>query len=107
MKITFTNKAIAKLLETVNNEQDCYVKLKYDTEGCGCTVSGIASLWIVKDIDDEDLRIKTNFLPVYVEKSEWIFFDEDMKIDFHESAHTYMLMSPQQVLNPRMSCVVK
>lgn len=107
MRITFTERAIAKLSKTIKDQKRYHVKLKYDTDGCGCVVSGVTALWIVSSIEEEDVCIQTNFVPVYIEKSKIIFFDEEMKIDFNETYHTYMLTSPQQILNPRMSCVWK
>lgn len=107
MNITFTERGMNKLSKTLREHEGSYVKIKYDTEGCGCVVSGVTVLWIVKQIDKEDVRVETNFVPVYVEKSKMVFLDEEMKIDFNETANTYMLISPQQILNPRMSCIVK
>jgi len=107
MKITFTERAISKLSKTIEDKEGYHVKLKYDTDGCGCVVSGVTALWIVQNVEEDDVCIQTNFVPVYVEKSKMIFMDEEMKIDFNEAYHTYMLTSPQQILNPRMSCVLK
>lgn len=107
MKIIFTERAEKKLKEKLQKHEGYHLKLKYDTDGCGCVVSGVTALWLVKELDGDDERIETNFVPIYVEKSKAIFLDEEMKIDFNEVAHTYMLISPRQILNPRMSCIVK
>ncbi len=44
MKIELTNEAIRKIQDKIENEKG-HLKLKYDTEGCGCVVSGIPTLW--------------------------------------------------------------
>ncbi|MFJ8256196.1 iron-sulfur cluster biosynthesis family protein [Peribacillus asahii] len=45
----------------------------------------------------------TNGPTIYVEKSKMIYLDEVMKIDFVESANCFMLKSPNEILNPRLS----
>ncbi|WP_243386425.1 iron-sulfur cluster biosynthesis family protein [Bacillus kexueae] len=107
MNIIFTERAKEKMQENIQKHPNRFLKLKYDTEGCGCVVSGVTALWFVEELDWDDERIETNFVPIYVEKSKKVFLDEEMKIDFQESANTYMLISPGQILNPRMSCMVK
>ncbi|MGD6815644.1 iron-sulfur cluster biosynthesis family protein [Metabacillus sp. 84] len=107
MKVTFTEKAIERIEPSLTENPEAYLKLKYDTEGCGCVVSGVAALWLVKETDEDDLKIETNFQPVYLEKTKMVFLDENMTVDFLESANTFALKSPSQMLNPRMSLVVK
>lgn len=107
MNITFTEKALEKITMKIQDKNG-YIKLKYDTDGCGCAVSGVAVLWFVKELDwDDDQKVETNGYPVYVEKSKEVFFDEDMIIDFAESANCFQLKSMQQYLNPRMSFIIK
>lgn len=106
MKVTFTTKAIEKLTEKIDG-QTKLLKLKYDTEGCGCVVSGISALWLVNEKEDDDFQIETNFQPVLIEKSKQVFFDEAMTIDFVQTANCFQLKSPNQILNPRMMVVEK
>ncbi|MDX8364362.1 iron-sulfur cluster biosynthesis family protein [Cytobacillus sp. IB215665] len=101
MKITFTKKAIDHI-ET-NMEQSKLLKLAYDTEGCGCVVSGVSALWIVDKENDDEIKVDTNFIPLLIDQSKTVFFDEEMTIDFTENANCFMLKSPSQILNPRMS----
>ena len=49
MNITFTDKAITKIQEKYGKDSSLYLKLKYDTDGCGCVVSGVTTLWIVDE----------------------------------------------------------
>ncbi|REJ25450.1 MAG: heme biosynthesis protein HemY [Bacillaceae bacterium] len=107
MNISFTNAAKAKLKEILEMDENRYIKLKYDTDGCGCVMSGVTVLWLVKDLDEDDMKIDTNFVPVYVERSKLVFLDDELQIDYHGQKQIFMLKSPMQIYNPRMSCIVK
>lgn len=102
MEITLTDAAARKIEEKTGQNQG-FLKLKYDTEGCGCVVSGVTALWLVKELDQDDEEIQTNAGSIYVEKSKVVFLAEKLTIDFSESTNTFQLKSPNEYLNPRMS----
>ncbi|WP_153122766.1 iron-sulfur cluster biosynthesis family protein [Peribacillus tepidiphilus] len=102
MEITWTEAALTKLQEKLG-EKKGFLKLKYDTEDCGCVVNGITALWLVEELEEDDQKIATNAGDVYVEKSKMIFLDDIMKIDFVKEANCFQLKSPGGILNPRMS----
>ncbi|MDR4888817.1 iron-sulfur cluster biosynthesis family protein [Fredinandcohnia sp. QZ13] len=104
MNVTFSERAIEKLNTQIKNK-DKKLKLKYETEGCGCVMSGVTALWLVDSEDDDDLVFETNYQPLLVEKSKMVFLDENMTIDFLEQANCYMLKSPNEILNPRLRLV--
>lgn len=106
VEINITAAAAEKINERVNGREG-YLKLKYDTDGCGCAVNGVVALWFVTELDSDDIEIETNDRTVYVEKSKTVFFDEQMKIDFSPSANCFQLKSPQQILNGHMSLLIK
>ncbi|WP_078545916.1 iron-sulfur cluster biosynthesis family protein [Litchfieldia alkalitelluris] len=106
MEITFTEQAIGKLTERLI-DKETLIKLRYETEGCGCVVSGVPTLWIVDQQEDDDIIIETNFCSVAVERTKMVFLDEKLKIDYVESANCYSLKSPNQILNPRMMLIEK
>ncbi|MCA1058237.1 iron-sulfur cluster biosynthesis family protein [Rossellomorea aquimaris] len=108
MKIQLTNEATRKIQDKMNIEnKPGYLKLKYDTEGCGCVVSGIPTLWFVSHpVEGEDVQIETNSYPILVEKSKMVFLDEELKIDFSPQSNTFQLKSPGQIINGRMSFVM-
>lgn len=107
MNISFTDQAVKKLMKELATAENRYVKLKYETDGCGCVMTGVPVLWLVKEIEEGDMKIATNFVPVYVEKAKLIFLDDELKIDYHEQKQIFTLTSPSQIYNPRMSCIVK
>lgn len=106
MEIMITDPAAAKISEKT---KDCngYLKLKYDTEGCGCAVDGVAVLWFVPELEDDDIAVETNAQTIYVEKGKTVFFDDKMKLDFSKTSNWFQLSSSQQTLNGHMSLIVK
>jgi uncharacterized protein YqkB len=106
MEITLTEAAASKLEEKTAGKTG-YLKLKYDTDGCGCAVNGVTALWFVGETDSDDEEIITNNGSIFVEKSKKVFLDEKLKIDFLESANCFQLKSPGEILNGRMSFLDK
>lgn len=106
MEITITDIA-AKKIEEKKGQQEGFLKLKYDTEGCGCVVSGVTALWLVDKIDEDDREIETSIGSIYVEKSKEVFLNENLKIDFSPLSNSFQLKSPNEFLNPRMSFLNK
>lgn len=107
MQVTFTKEAIEQLTPKLENNKKRFLKLKYDTEGCGCVMSGVTALWLVDEQDQDDVSIDTNHVPLLVEKTKMVFLDEQLTISYNETAKSFMLKSPSQILNPRMSLIVK
>lgn len=109
MKLTITPAAEEQLRRRMLGKE-LLVKLKYETDGCGCAVSGVPILQLInpQELDKvHDMKIPTNAMDVYMEKSKTLFFDEEMKIDFLPENQTFRLTSPSEILNGRMNCVVK
>jgi uncharacterized protein YqkB len=104
VEIIFTDKAIEKL-KPILSHTNKQLKLKYDTDGCGCAVNGVTTLWLVEQADKDDIVVETNFVPILLEKSRLIFYDETMTIDTVESVGCFQLKSPSEIMNPRMSLV--
>ncbi|WP_035097684.1 iron-sulfur cluster biosynthesis family protein [Anoxybacteroides tepidamans] len=102
MNITFTEKAMQQL-ELILSQKNKQLKLKYDTDGCGCVVNGVPTLWLVDHADEDDVAVATNYIPILLEKSRLVFYDDTMTIDVVDGAGCFQLKSPNQILNPRMS----
>ncbi|WP_338470168.1 iron-sulfur cluster biosynthesis family protein [Niallia sp. XMNu-256] len=106
MEILITELAQEKI-NGLTKDKKGYVKLKYDTDECGCVMCGVSTLWFVSELDSDDYEVKTNNVSVYIEKSKEVFLDEKLTIDFNEKRFSFMLKSPNQYLNPRMSFIDK
>lgn len=105
MKIMITERAIEELNRKIGG-QEGYLKIQYVTEGLSCN-SGIPTLCLVPSINlEDDILFETNDQPVLLEKAQMINFDEELKIDYSDSAHSFQLKSPQQILNGRMSLII-
>ncbi len=107
MQVTFSKEAIEQLTPKLNDNKDRQLKLKYDTDGCGCVMSGVTALWLVEQEDQGDVKLDTNLVPLLVEKTKMVFLDEQLTITYNEAAKSFMLKSPSQILNPRMSILLK
>jgi uncharacterized protein YqkB len=105
MEILITEPAAAKINEKTKDYKG-FLKLKYDTEGCGCAVDGVAALWFIPELEDDDIAIETNSQTVYVEKAKMVFFDEKMKLDYSQTTNWFKLSSDQQILNGQLSLVI-
>lgn len=102
MNITITEAAAKRLHEKMEN-QSGYLKLKYDIDGCGCAVNGVAALWLESARQENEVEIVTESIPIYVETSKQVFFAEQMTIDYSGTTGCFQLKSPNEYLNPRMS----
>ena len=102
MNVTWTKRAIEHLRRVQGNK---HVKLIYDTDGCGCAVNGVPVLLLIDELDEYDVVIETNDVPIWMEKHQLIFFDDQMTLDVVDGAGCFQLKSPNQILNPRMSLV--
>lgn len=102
MEIYITEQAAEKLSNKL--EDDKHLKLYYDTEGCGCGVNGIPTLWITTEVATGDVEIQTNAMPVYVEESQMLFYADKLTISLSGANH-YRLSSPEEILNGRMNIV--
>jgi uncharacterized protein YqkB len=107
MQVTFTKEAIEQLAPKLEENNNRKLKLKYDTDGCGCVMSGVTALWLVDEQDKDDVELETNDVPLLVEKTKMVFLDDQLTISFNQTANCFMLKSPSQILNPRMSLLVK
>jgi uncharacterized protein YqkB len=105
MEIIVTETAEKRLAEKTAGKQGVF-KIEYDTENC-CSVNGTAMLWFIDQPSDLDQKIQTNGLPVYMEKSKTIFFDDKMTIDYVASRGCFQLKSPNQYFNPSMGLIDK
>lgn len=107
MKIQVTDIARQKMVEQGLDVELNILLLQYETEGCGCLVNGVTKLVEINEdnLTEQEILIDTEPAPfkVAIQKSvEWVY-DDELKLDFSESANMLQLKSPNQMLNPRMT----
>lgn len=106
MNITFTDTATQRLTPYME-QNNTLLKLVFDTEGCGCSVNGVPTLWLVSTANIDDVSAVTAAFPLIYKAKDEIFFEDTMKIDFHEGKGSYILKSNNQIYNAGMSLVDK
>ncbi|NGZ74462.1 iron-sulfur cluster biosynthesis family protein [Saccharibacillus alkalitolerans] len=69
------------LLEQKFEGRPGYLRVAYDNEGCGCSLSGAIALWLVDEAKASDLAFSTaSGLPFIVDKNDAVYFDQDLSI---------------------------
>ncbi|MCI3920412.1 iron-sulfur cluster biosynthesis family protein [Paenibacillus sp. TRM 82003] len=74
-------------------------RLVYDSEGCGCAVSGVASIWLVDAPEGDELAAETNAdaLPFTYLKRHAVFFEDRLSLDFSPERRAFRLSSDGQI----------
>ncbi|CAM4157870.1 hypothetical protein BAMA_12875 [Bacillus manliponensis] len=105
MYVTFTDAAYEKIMNTIP-EETRYIKLFYDTDGCGCVVSGVINLVALCEKEERDVDIESNKFHVIADRTKLVFMDDQLTVDWHESGK-FQLKSPSQFYNPNMKLHVR
>ncbi|WP_028548534.1 iron-sulfur cluster biosynthesis family protein [Paenibacillus sp. UNC451MF] len=105
MHITFTEQAVEQIKKHHIDGQE-KLKLVYDSEGCGCAVSGVPTLWIVNQPGDRDLNAEGTPYDVLYEKKHEVYFEDRMSLDYRDNG-VYILKSSGQIYNANMRLIDK
>ncbi|MDF2961431.1 MAG: hypothetical protein K0S39_3166 [Paenibacillus sp.] len=106
MQIIFTDQAV----EQINRKMTpgaAELKLVYDSEGCGCAVSGVPTLWLVNEAADKELRAEGHPFEVLYEKKHEVYFEDKMTLDFEKVRGSFVLKSSGQIYNANMRLIDK
>lgn len=69
------------LLQSKLDSRPGYIRLAYDNEGCGCSLSGAIALWIVDRTEPADIAISSDSgIDFIVDKNDAVYFDETLSI---------------------------
>ncbi|UVI27715.1 iron-sulfur cluster biosynthesis family protein [Paenibacillus spongiae] len=101
MHFTFTSTAVEQLSGYLKDGERS-LKLLYDTEGCGCAVSGVPSLQLVAEPAEGDTLGTGDPYNVWYEPRYEVFFDPELKIDFDPSRNAFSLKSDNQIYTVHM-----
>ncbi|UTR14419.1 iron-sulfur cluster biosynthesis family protein [Salipaludibacillus sp. LMS25] len=109
MKLELSPAAVKQLKNEGKSVEANILFLQYETDGCGCVVSGVPKLIElspVKITKDKDISIiETEPAPyrAAIEKRvEWVY-DDKLMIDYSSSVNMFQLKSPNQMINPRLT----
>jgi uncharacterized protein YqkB len=106
IEITFTNEAIEQMHQQLP-AGSAELKLVFDSEGCGCSVNGVPTLWIVDQPGERDLRAEGNPYELLYEPNHEIFFEDKMTVDYSQKSRNYVLKSSGQIYNANMQMIDK
>ncbi|ASS65242.1 MULTISPECIES: iron-sulfur cluster biosynthesis family protein [unclassified Paenibacillus] len=96
MRITFKTAAVEALKPYLEDGKGI-LKLVYDTEGCGCVVSGVSALHIVAQASPGDVIGEGDPFPFLYEERYEVFFEPELKLDYNPARQAFILASDSQI----------
>ncbi|CAG7652482.1 hypothetical protein PAESOLCIP111_06545 [Paenibacillus solanacearum] len=105
MHIRFSEEAVRHITQELSRGGNGWVKLVYDSEGCGCAVSGVPTFWLVDEPGSHDLVVQETPFRVCLDRKHEVFFEEHMSADYKASELSFVLKSSGQIYNARMKLV--
>ena len=105
MFIFITENALRELKNRLKSNENI-LRLHYDTEGCGCAVSGVPALYLEQASQPNNQLAESNAeIKIFYNPEHLIFLGENLTIDFSEKANTFQLKTPNEMLSPRMRLI--
>ncbi|QHW34472.1 iron-sulfur cluster biosynthesis family protein [Paenibacillus rhizovicinus] len=101
MHFTFSPSAVEQLSGPLSDGSKS-LKLLYDTEGCGCVMSGVPTLLVVDEPEANDKLGSGSPYPVWYEPNYEVFFEPELKIDYNPSRNAFILKSDSQTYTPNL-----
>ncbi|GAB3052428.1 iron-sulfur cluster biosynthesis family protein [Virgibacillus ainsalahensis] len=100
MQLSITAEAKEKLSQ-LNRNNNQYLLLWYDIDGCGCGVSGVPMIGFTDGSGINSIEVKNDSYPTLINKDQAVFFEENMKLSVVNGS--FRLSSPEGILNPFIS----
>ena len=108
MQIEVSESALKQLeLHKRQNAPRMFVKIAYDTEGCGCAVNGVVQLWQVNQLTSDDHIAFDGPVTLIYDQRQEVFFEDHIRLDYNESSAAFSLKSHNQIYNPSMQIMNK
>jgi uncharacterized protein YqkB len=105
MQITFSEDAVQQINRALARGVDGLVKLVYDSEGCGCAVNGVPTLWLADEPESNDFAVEGSPFRIWMDKKHEVFFEERMTVDYKPANLSFVLKSGSQTYNAHMKLV--
>ncbi|WP_256757446.1 iron-sulfur cluster biosynthesis family protein [Cohnella sp. WQ 127256] len=106
MNIQWSEQAIQEV-QAKFGEDTKDLKLVFDSEGCGCSVDGVATIWAISAPLSDDLHAESNHFEIWYEKRHEVFFDDHMRITYQPEHRAFKLASDGQIYSNRFKIVDK
>ncbi|MGG6314411.1 iron-sulfur cluster biosynthesis family protein [Paenibacillus macerans] len=95
MKMTLTATA-EKLISDALADRPGMLRLVYDTENCGCGMSGVPGVHIVREPGAYDIPMESAPYPFWIDKMQAVFFENELTLKAEETGGTLRLDGPSQ-----------
>jgi uncharacterized protein YqkB len=95
MKISWSKEAIHEVEARFGSDVKLW-KLVFDSEGCGCSVDGVPTLWAVNAPLPDDVQADSDAFGVWYEKQHEMYFDEPLRISYLPGNRSFKLASDGQ-----------
>ncbi|MGZ7446131.1 iron-sulfur cluster biosynthesis family protein [Paenibacillus sp. TH7-28] len=95
MKVTL-NPAAKKLISASLGETPGMLRIVYDTENCGCGMSGVPALQLVSKPGDYDIPMENEVYPFWIDRMQAVFFEEELTLSGEETTGTFRLDGKSQ-----------
>nr|WP_281394009.1 iron-sulfur cluster biosynthesis family protein [Texcoconibacillus texcoconensis] len=104
VQVTLTDEG-RNIVKRAMSEQLGMLKIVYDTDGCGCAVSGVPKLQLVSNKTETDIDIKSEDgdIPILIERRFQVFFDPKMTLSASVKPGRLQLKSDQQIFHSRLA----
>ncbi|WP_079708573.1 iron-sulfur cluster biosynthesis family protein [Paraliobacillus ryukyuensis] len=100
MKLMITKQAKNKL-SMLNDQNQPYLRLFYDTDDCGCGVNGLPTIRFANHKEELDKEVDCASFDVIVNRQQAIFFAASLTLSYETTG--FRLSSPEGILNPIIS----
>ncbi|WEK55794.1 MAG: iron-sulfur cluster biosynthesis family protein [Candidatus Cohnella colombiensis] len=101
MNIQWSDQALVEMKSKFGNEATLW-RLVYDSEGCGCSVDGVPTLWAVNATEPTDVQIGSNAVQVWSDPRHLIFFEDHVRISYLPEHRSFKLSSDGQTYTNRL-----
>ncbi|MCQ4085639.1 iron-sulfur cluster biosynthesis family protein [Saccharibacillus sp. JS10] len=82
------------LLNGKFGDQPGYLRVAYDNEGCGCSLSGAIALWLVDEKKSSDLSIssesQTSFI---IDQNDAVYLDQNLSLTISKFGPTSLRLA--------------
>lgn len=90
MKITLDPPA-EEMIRSALGDRPGLVRLVYDTEDCGCGMSGIPTVHLVSEPGAYDVQIENEVFPFWIDRLQAVFFEEQLMLTGESDHRTFRL----------------
>lgn len=100
MKLKITDEALHQL-QLLQPEDRPKLRMEYDSDGCGCGVNGMPSIYFTNQSTEYDIKVENEHYTIFLDEQQKVFFKPVMTLEWNK--RLFRLKSPEGMLNPSLS----